>query len=271
MPARRERPDPRAEGVLQLARRPRGRHRGIHPLAPRDQCGVPAGDLVKCVIVLPSPLGDNRADSCDSRYWGLSRAPASSAGRSWSSGTATISTSTAFCPRGPVRCRVPRSWLRPRPAGSPPPPKPRARLPPVTHGGLPAGRWDKTRLARVMVWSRCARRPAVRAARGRRPVPLSWLAGPHRLRVRWQCSPCTSREPRRPLSSRARRKRALPATARSTPRSTPPRWHWHTGQRHAVPRASLSAQRQPRPRFTCPLCPIGTFLVSDLDRPFCHP
>jgi hypothetical protein len=40
-----------------------------------------------------------------------------------------------------------------------------ARLPLLTRGGLPAGRWDKTRLARVMTSSRCARFPAARAAR----------------------------------------------------------------------------------------------------------
>ena len=46
-------------------------------------------------------LGDNRTDSCDSRYWGLCRAPASSAKRSCSSGTTTVPTSTAFRP-GPA-------------------------------------------------------------------------------------------------------------------------------------------------------------------------
>ena len=30
------------------------------------------------------------------------------------------------------------------------------------------------------------------------------------------------------------------------------------------------ADARPRPHI-CPLCPISTFLVSDLDRPFCHP
>ncbi len=52
---------------------------------------------------------------------GPSGVPASSARPSWSSGTTTIPTSTAFKPKAPsgVR-RAPRSWLRLRPAGSPP-------------------------------------------------------------------------------------------------------------------------------------------------------
>ena len=54
-------------------------------------------------------LGDNRADSCDSRYRGPS-APASSARRSWSSGTTTIPISTAFNTR---RSTLPRGRLPP--------------------------------------------------------------------------------------------------------------------------------------------------------------
>ena len=46
-----------------------------------------------------------------------------------------------------------------------------ARLPLLTRRGLPTGRWDKTRLARVMTSSRCARFPAARAApRGQDPT-----------------------------------------------------------------------------------------------------
>ena len=65
-----------------------------HP--PADHCPGPPGDLVKRVIALPGQtiyssgssiyvngrllaepylLGDNRADSCDSRYWGPVKGP----------------------------------------------------------------------------------------------------------------------------------------------------------------------------------------------------
>ena len=119
--------------------------------------------------------------------------------------------------------------------------------------------------------------PRIPRTPGRAPRTLD--REPQRARNRVRChglapdlSPPSRRRTAAVMRARAAVDRYDALTARAGVDNGLEPWQTTTtgrpGRRHLG--AERTRPKSPHP-YVCPLCPISTFLVSDLDRPFCHP